>query len=104
MTETDSLNALRAHALDRIERADRTRRYTLIAASLVEGAFLLAFVLLADFGDRLQLLLFLSALALYWMLGLGLLALGAHNNRNTQLILRMLEEVAEGRAGGAGRS
>jgi len=102
-TETHTLDALRSNALDRIARADRSRRFALVAASLIEGAFLLAFVLLADFGNRIHLLLFLSALALYWMLGLGLLALGAHNSRNTQLVLRMLEELAEARDGGGGR-
>src|SRR5258705_9929997 len=96
MTETEPPNPPRPQALGRVEGADGARRFSLLAASLVEGAFLVAFVVLADFGNRLHLLLFLSALALYWMLGLGLLALGAHNSRNTQLILRMLEALADG--------
>jgi hypothetical protein len=95
MFEPKTLDALRSGALDRMERAVRLRRLALVAAALVEVVFLAAFVLLADFGNRTHLLLFLSVLALYWMLGLGLLALGAQQSRNLQIVLRMLEERGE---------
>lgn len=95
MKTSPALDTLRSGALDRMERADRLRRGAFIAAALVEGAFLAAFVLLADFGNRLHLLLFLSAVALYWMIALGLVVLGAQNSRNTQLVLRLLEEIAD---------
>jgi hypothetical protein len=90
-----TLDQVRSETLDRIARAERLSRLAIIGASLVELLFLLAFVFLADFHDRTQLLLFLSAIALYWMVGLGLLILGAHVSRNTQLVLKTLGTLAE---------
>ena len=91
MTERSNIDKIRGAALDRMERSERHYRMAFFAALLVEVSFLLGFVLLADFTNRLHLLLLLATIATYSILILGLLALGSHVSRNTQLILRAIE-------------
>ena len=83
----------RRAALARIDRSERNYRLAFFGAVLLEGAFLVAFLLLADFKDRVHLLLFISTVAVYTILALGLLALGAHVSRNTLRILKALEAL-----------
>ena len=95
MTEGMKLDQIRGAALDRIERSQRNYRLAFFAAVAIELLFLGGFILLADFGDRLHLLLFLATIATYSILALGLLALGSHVSRNTQLILKAIELIEE---------
>ena len=91
MTQTPDLNGLRGRALDRIEQSERRFKLFLFAALGLETVFLIAFVLLADFGDRLHVLLLFSSVAIYMILGFGLFALGAHVSRNALLVLKAIE-------------
>ncbi len=91
MAEKTQLNGVRGAALNRIEKSERNYKLAFYSALLVETLFLVAFVLLADFHNRLHVLLLLAAMAVYMILGLGLFALGAHVSRNTQTILRAVE-------------
>jgi hypothetical protein len=91
MTQTTDLNGLRGRALDRIEQSERRFKLFLFAALALETIFLVAFLLLADFGDRLHVLLLFSSVAIYMILGFGLFALGAHVSRNTLLVLKAIE-------------
>jgi hypothetical protein len=100
MTEKNHLNEIRGAALDRIEKSERNSKLAFYAALAVETVFLIAFVLLADFHNRIHVLLLLAAMAVYMILGLGLLALGAHVSRNTQTILRAIELLAPKDAAG----
>ena len=77
--------------LDRIDRAESHFRLAFFGAALLELAFLAAFLLLADFRQRLHVLLFLSTIATYTIVILGLVALGAWNRRNTLLVLKGIE-------------
>ena len=95
MTESGNLDKIRGAALDRIQRSQRNYRLAFYGAVLVELLFLGGFIFLADFGDRLHLLLLLATVATYTILALGLLALGSHVSRHTQLILRAIELLAE---------
>lgn len=79
--------------LDRIERSERSYKAAFFGAALVELLFLVAFVALADFKDRTQVLLLLSTVATYTIVVLGLFALGAWNRRNTLLVLKGLEAL-----------
>jgi len=87
------LNEIRGAALDRIDRSERNSKLAFYSALAVEALFLIAFVALADFHNRIHVLLLLAAMAIYMILGLGLLALGAHVSRNTQAILRAIELI-----------
>jgi len=90
MTEPN-LDRLRGETLDRLERGERKVKLALLAAAVVEALLMGSFLLLADLSNRLHLLLLIATVALYSILGLGLIALGAHANRNTRLILKAIE-------------
>jgi len=77
--------------LDRIDRAESQFRLTFFGAALLEVAFIAGFLLLADFHQRLHVLLFLSTIATYTIVILGLVALGAWDRRNTLLVLKGIE-------------
>ena len=51
----------------------------------------MGFVLLADFGQRLHVLLLLAAVATYTIVALGLLALGQHVSRCTWRVLKAID-------------
>ena len=91
MTNQDAVVTARRGALDKIDRTERTYKTLFILTALVESAFLAAFLLLADFSNRLHLLLLLAAVATYTIVLLGLFALGAHVSRCTLRVLKALE-------------
>ena len=97
MAEATNLNGVRHSALNRIERSERNYRIAFAGALVIETLFIVAFLLLADFHNRLHVLLLLSAVATYSIIGLGLFALGAHVSRNTLLVLKALELLDEKR-------
>ena len=86
-----------ADALDRIDRAERRYKQAFFAAVAVEALALPIYLALADLSNRTHVLLLIATVATYTIIGLGLLALAAHVNRNTLRILRAVELAAEGR-------
>src|SRR5262245_19381144 len=96
-----NLDRVRGNVLDRIERAEKFSRGVILAAAVLEAAFLIALVVLADFKDRTQFLIVLAAIAVYTLLALGLLALGAHVSRCTERVLRSIELARPGGDGSA---
>jgi hypothetical protein len=85
------LDRIRGAALDQIERSDRVKKLVIFLAAVLEAAFLLGFLLLADLTNRLHLLLLMSTVAVYGLLTAGLFALGAHVSRCAERVLRALE-------------
>lgn len=96
MSETNNINGARMSALDRVDRTERQHKITFFVAAVIEAAFLLGFLLLADFSNRTHLLLLIATIAIYTILALGLVALGSHANRNTLRILRAIELLEKG--------
>ena len=90
---------IRTAVLDTFDRDLRNRRLAIVAAVAVEVGFLAAFLLLADFGNRLHLLLFIATITVYSIAAFALLALGAHVSRCTLRVLRALEMLERGGAG-----
>ena len=88
------LDAIRRNTLERIDRAERHYKLAFFGAALIEVAFLAGFLLLADFSQRLHLLLFISTIATYTIVVVGLVALGAWDRRNTLLVLKGLEAIS----------
>jgi hypothetical protein len=82
---------MRTAALDRIERSERNYKAAFWSAVVLEAGFLLAILFLADFSDRLHVLLLLATVAVYSILALGLVALGAHVSRCTDRVLKAIE-------------
>lgn len=91
MSDTPDLDRLRGETLRRMERGERKVKLALLAAAIVEALLMASFLLLADFSNRLHLLLLIVTVALYSILGLGMIALGANSNRNTRLVLKAIE-------------
>ena len=91
MTTEKNFDSPRRAALDRIDRTERAYRAFFLAAAAVEALFLGGFLLLADFGQRLHLLLLLAAVATYTIVALDLLALGQHVSRCTRRVLKALD-------------
>ena len=91
MTTEKNFDSARRAALDRIDRTERAYRAFFLAAAAVEALFLGGFLLLADFGQRLHVLLLLAAVATYTIVGLGLLALGQHVSRCTWRVLKAID-------------
>ena len=83
--------------LDRIDRAERHYKQAFLAAAAVEALMLPLFLLLADFANRTHVLLLVAMVATYTVVGIGLVALGAHVNRNTLRVLRAVQLAADRR-------
>ena len=86
-----------ADALDRIDRAERRYKQAFLAAVAVEAAALPVYLALADFSNRTHVLLLIASVATYTIIAIGLVALGAHVNRNTLRVLRAVEMASAGR-------
>lgn len=91
MSDVNNIEGARRSALDRVDRTERNYKVTFFFAAVIEAAFLLGFLLLADFSDRTHMLMLIATIAIYTLVALGLVALGTHANRNTLRILRAIE-------------
>ena len=91
MSEKIDLDSVRSGVLAQIERNERNFRLAFFAAVVWEALFILAFILVADFSNRMHLLLLLATIGSYSIVVLGLVALGAHMNRGVLRVLRAIE-------------
>jgi hypothetical protein len=87
----DRLDEARGRVLDRMESGQRLINVAIGAAGMLEIAMLAACILLVDWGDRTQVLLFLIFILSYFILVLGMLALAGHVSRSTGRLLAVLE-------------
>jgi hypothetical protein len=90
-TEQDRLDSARESVLDRMETGQKLVRIGMSAAALLELAMLAACILLVDWGEREQVLLFVIFILSYFILVLGMLALAGHVTSATARILAVLE-------------
>ncbi len=88
---TTDVESIRANTLKQIEKTESYYRLAFIAAAILEAAFLVGFLLLADLSNRIHVLIFISTIAVYGIMAIGLIALGVHVNRNTLRIIRAIE-------------
>lgn len=95
MAQRVNLDEVRAAALARIDRSERNFKLAFLAAAVVEFAFLVGFVLLADLSNRLHVLLLISTVSCYTIVAVGLFALGAHINRGLARVLKAIELLGE---------
>jgi len=91
----DKINEIRINTLERIERNERNYKYVFTGAALIEALFFAAFLLLADFSNRVHVLLLITTITVYTILAFGLIALGLHVNRNTLRVLNALETIGK---------
>ena len=90
-----NLDTIRESTLARIERNERNYKLMCVGAAFIEVAFLAAFLLLADFSNRVHLLLLISSMTVYTIIGFGLFALGLHVNQNALRIINAIEAEKE---------
>ena len=90
MTESPSDTA-RQRALDRIDRSERGRYKFVIALTAVEMIFIWGFAQLADFSNRVHVLIFWATLSSYAPMTIGLGILWAHVSRSTRLVLKAID-------------
>ncbi len=95
MAQRVSLDEVRAAALARIDRSERNFKLAFFAAAIVEFAFLVSFLFLADLSNRVHLLLLISTVSCYTIVAVGLFALGAHINRALARVLKAVELLKE---------
>lgn len=86
-----NLDEVRAAALARVDRSERNFKLAFFGAAIVETAFVVTFLLMADLSNRLHLLLLISTVSGYSIVVLGLVALGAHINRGVARLLKAIE-------------
>lgn len=89
------VDEIRNSTLKQIEKTESNYRLAFIGAAVVEAAFLAAFLLLADFSNRTHVLLFITTMAVYMIVGAGLFALGMHVSRNTLRVLQAIEILGD---------
>ncbi len=92
---SENINKIRSNTLNQIERNERNYKYVFVGAALIEVLFLAAFLLLADFSNRVHVLLLITTITVYTVLAFGLIALGLHVNRNTLRVLNALETIGK---------
>ncbi|MEK6325099.1 MAG: hypothetical protein AABN33_25960 [Acidobacteriota bacterium] len=95
MSDKMDLDEVRKEALERIDRSERNFRLAFYAAAVFEALFLLAFVLAADFSNRLHVLLFIATVGSYSVVVLGLVTLGAYMNRGILRVLTAIELIGK---------
>jgi len=88
---SEKINEIRSNTLNLIERNERNYKFSFVGAAFVELLFLIAFLLLADFSNRVHVLLLIMTIVIYTIMAFGLLALGLHVNRNTLRVLNAIE-------------
>jgi hypothetical protein len=85
------LDEARERVLDRMEAGRRLVQYGMVGAGLLEMAMLAACILLVNWSDRSQVLLFLIFILSYFIILLGMLALAGHVTSSTARILAVLD-------------
>jgi hypothetical protein len=84
-------NTARQKALDRIDRSERRFRLFVILLAALEMLFLWGFVQLAEFSNRVHVLIFWSTVSTYTVLVVCLAMLWGHISRNTRLVLKTID-------------
>ena len=87
----ERLDTIREGVLDRMETGQRLVRFGLAAAALLELAMLAACILLVDWSDRTQVLLFVIFILSYFIIMLGMVTLAAHVTTAAGRILAALD-------------
>lgn len=90
-----NIDEVRTAALARIDRSERNFKLAFFGAAIVEMAFIVTFLLLADLSNRLHVLLLISTVSCYSIVILGMVALGTHINRGIARVLKAVELLRE---------
>jgi len=90
-SNTSDLDGIRDGVLDRLERHNRNVRFAILGAATVEAVLVAIAILKLNFSNRFELVIFMLFVLTYTIVGLGLLALGAHMSRVGDRVLAAVE-------------
>src|SRR5262245_1172751 len=93
MTEPNELDKVRAAALERMERAERSYKVGKVFLIAFEAALLACMLGTMDYRDRLHWLLLFTALLVYGIWLGGILTLGSYIKYSTQGILKAIDAL-----------
>jgi hypothetical protein len=90
MTEPN-LQAIQDSVLDKMEHSARLMRWAILVAALFEAILIGSALLLTDWKDRQQILLFVYFVSSYTIMAMGMVAVGAHMTRCAGRVLAALD-------------
>lgn len=90
--ETETFSSIHTNILKQIEKTERNYKIVLGAVALIELAFLITFVLLADFANRTHILILLSTIAIYSISIFGIVAISIFQQKLSLKIILAFEE------------
>lgn len=91
----DRLDSVRTEVMQRVDSAERNYRLAFFGGVVLEGLFLLLFLLCADLSNKTHVLLLIATVMSYSIVILGLVALGAHVNRTTLRVLQAIDAARD---------
>jgi hypothetical protein len=99
MIEPTDLDKVRAAALERMERAERSYKIGKVFLITFEATLLACVLITMDFRDRLHWLLLFTALLVYGIWLGGILTLGSYIKYSTQGILKAIDALKHSKEG-----
>ena len=99
MIEPTDLDKVRATALERMERAERSYKIGKVFLITFEATLLACVLMTMDFRDRLHWLLLFTALLVYGIWLGGILTLGSYIKYSTQGILKAIDALRHAKEG-----
>lgn len=89
------LNEIRGRALARIDKSERNFKLGIFTFAVLDSLFVVVFMFIMDWSNKLHQLLFISTGGFYLLIILGLIVLGLHVRRDTQLVLKAIDSLEE---------
>lgn len=93
MTNSARLDQIRGSVLDRMAKAERNAKLSIAAAAFSEMVLFAGAIMIVDFSNHLEKVVFLLFMLSYTTIALGLIAVGAHVSRNTARVLSAMSTV-----------
>jgi hypothetical protein len=90
--ENETLSSVHKSILKQIDSNERNYKIAFAVVAIIELAFLITFVLLADFTDRTHILILISTIAIYSISIFGIVALSILQQKLSLKIILAFEE------------
>jgi hypothetical protein len=90
--ENETISSIHTNILKQIDKNERNYKIVFVVVALIELAFLITFILLADFTNRTHILILLSTIAIYSISIFGIVALSIFQQKLSLKIILAFEE------------
>jgi hypothetical protein len=90
--ETESFSSVHTNILKQIDSNEHNFKIVFGVVAIIELAFLIAFILLADFTNKTHILILLSTIAIYSISIFGIVALSIFQQKLSLKIILAFEE------------